>query len=82
VEQGKMALKTWRVEVSKALTQDAKFDGIMAIARITGCGIDAATQAMKTLPTLLPFQLYPHQAQRLVLQLKKVQVIAEAFAEN
>lgn len=81
VEQGKIAAKTWRVRVTKVLTKDAQFDSIMAIARITGCEIDIATQSIKTLPTTLPVLLYPHQAQRLVMQLKRVQAIAEAFSE-
>ena len=82
VEQGKMAAKTWRVRVTKALTQDAQFEGTMAIARISDCDIDTATQAMKTLPTMLPILLYAHQAQRLVYQLKRVQVVAEAFPDG
>jgi Trk K+ transport system NAD-binding subunit len=81
VEQGKMAAKTWRVRVTKALTQDAQFEGTMAIARISGCDIDTATHAMKTLPTTLPIHFYPHQAHRLVYQLGRVQVVADAFPE-
>ncbi|MGG6267246.1 NAD-binding protein [Leptolyngbya sp. AN03gr2] len=82
VEQGRMAAKTWRVRVMKALTQEAQFDGTMAIARITGCEIETATQVMKTLPATLPILLYPHQAQRLVLQLRRVQVSAELVSES
>jgi Trk K+ transport system NAD-binding subunit len=81
VEQGKMAAKTWRVRVTKSLTQDAQFEGTMAIARISGCEIDAATHAMKTVPTTLPMLLYSHQAHRLVLQLRRAQVVAETFSE-
>lgn len=82
VEQGKMTAKTWQVRVTKVLTQDAQFEATMAIARISGCEIDAATHALKTLPTTLPIDLYPHQAQRLVLQLRRVQVVAEAFPNS
>jgi Trk K+ transport system NAD-binding subunit len=82
VEQGKLAAKTWRVRVTKALTQDAQFEGTMAIARISSCDIDTATHAMKTLPTTLPIHFYPHQAQRLVSQLGRVQVVADAYLED
>lgn len=45
--------------------------------RISGCGINAATQLMHHLPEVLPVPLYKHQAQRLGRELGKVQTLAD-----
>jgi Trk K+ transport system NAD-binding subunit len=77
VEQGdtRLALKKWQVHVARALTEDAKFEGANVIARISGCSLSVARNLMKNLPETLPVQLYKHQAQRLVLELGKAQVV-------
>lgn len=63
------------VLVTNALTRDAVFDGARAIARISGCEINTATELMHHLPGVLP-PLYKHQAQRLVRELSKIQTLA------
>lgn len=68
--------KSWRVQVEKALTAEAVFEGANAIARISGCSLSIARNLMKNLPGTLPSPLYQHQAQRLVRELNKAQVKA------
>ena len=70
--------KGWRVEVEKALTEEAVFEGANAIARISGCSLGNARDLMKSLPGTLRSPLYKHQAQRLVRELNKAQVKAKA----
>lgn len=86
VEQGNTHPRQWQVRIEKAFTQEAIFEGSMAIARISGCDIGIARTVMRHLPETLPCQLYEHQAQRLVRALKKAQVTAEVvysgFAER
>ncbi len=76
IERGEIADKTWQVLVEKALTSDAIFEGANEICIISGCGISTARQLMKLLPARLPLALYKQQAQRLVLKLSKLRVIA------
>jgi hypothetical protein len=54
--------KGWRVEVEKALTQEAVFEGANAIARVSGCNLSDARDLMKNLPGILRSPLYKHQA--------------------
>jgi len=68
--------KGWRVEIEKALTQEALFEGANAIARVAGCSLSDARDLMKNLPGILRSPLYKHQAQRLVRELSKAQVKA------
>ncbi|MUG97317.1 potassium transporter TrkA [Scytonema sp. UIC 10036] len=77
VEQGdtRLALKNWQVHIARALTEDAKFEGANVIARISGCNLNVARNLMKNLPETLPVPLYKHQAQRLILELGKAQVV-------
>lgn len=78
IEQGISSIlpKRWRVQVEKALTDEAVFEGANAIARISGCDLNLARDLMKNLPGILRSPLYKHQAQRLVRELSKAQVIA------
>lgn len=76
MEQAKMLDRGWQVQIDKALTKDAVFEGARAIARISGCAIKMATELMSHLPGVLPAPLYKHQAQRLVRELTKVQTLA------
>jgi hypothetical protein len=78
IEQGigSITPKTWRIQVEKALTDDAIFEGANAIARISGCSLNMARDLMKNLPGTLRSPLYKHQAQRLVRELGKAQVVA------
>jgi hypothetical protein len=71
-----MLPRCWQVQVDKALTKDAVFEGPRVIMCISGCGINTATQLMHHLPGVLPVPLYKHQAQRLVRELGKVQTLA------
>lgn len=72
--------KSWRVEVEKALTTEAVFEGANILARVTGCSLSIARDLMKSLPGTLPSPLYKHQAQRLVRELNKAQVKARIIA--
>ncbi|MGQ4646576.1 NAD-binding protein [Lyngbya aestuarii] len=78
LEFGKLGIapKTWRVQVEKALTQEALFEGANMIARISGCDLSAAKELMNNLPGRLQSPLYKHQGQRLVWELTKAQVTA------
>lgn len=71
-----MLPRSWKVEVDKALTKDAVFEGARTTARISGCSTKMTTELMSHLPGVLPVPLYKHQAQRLVRELSKVQVLA------
>ncbi|WP_421655997.1 potassium channel family protein [Leptothermofonsia sp. ETS-13] len=77
IERGEMYPRRWQVTINKASSKDSIFDGSMAIARITGCSINQAREVMNQLPAVLPFPLYKHQAQRLVRELSKSQVVAQ-----
>ncbi len=68
--------KSWRVQVEKARTQEAVFEGANAIVRISGCELSTARTLMHNLPGTLQVPLYKHQAQRLVRSLNKAQVEA------
>ncbi len=76
VERGALLPRTWHVQLDRTLAQSAAFDGATTLTRITDCSINQARDLMQQLPTLLPLSLYQHQAQRLVRELGKVQVIA------
>lgn len=76
VERGEIAPRSWQVQLDKALSEDAVFEGTMAIARVSGCSINVARELMNHLPGVLQFPLYKHQAQRLVRELSKSQVVA------
>jgi Trk K+ transport system NAD-binding subunit len=75
VERSIVAEPQWLVQVEKALSEEAVFEGAAVISRVTGCEMLIARTIMKQLPTTL-FPLYKHQAYRLVSQLSKSQVVA------
>lgn len=79
IEHGRIDItpKSWRVQVEKAWTQEAVFEGANAIARISGCSLSVARTLMHNLPGTLQSPLYKHQAQRLVRELSKAQVKAQ-----
>ncbi|MBV8886247.1 MAG: NAD-binding protein [Chroococcidiopsidaceae cyanobacterium CP_BM_RX_35] len=72
----------WQVQVDKALSKDAVFEGASTIARTSGCSISVATELMHHLPGVLHLPLYKHQAQRLVRELKKHQVLAHLIPSH
>lgn len=76
VERGTSKDPHWQVQVEKAVSEEAIFEGAGAIARITGCDIGTARELMKQLPQVVPTLLHKHQAQRLLRQLNKLQVFA------
>ena len=76
VERGLSNAPHWQVQVEKAISEDAVFEGATAIARISGCGISATRELMNCLPNVVPTLLHKHQAQRLVRELHKLQVLA------
>ncbi|MEC4880542.1 MAG: NAD-binding protein [Scytonema sp. PMC 1070.18] len=76
VEQGdlRLALKNWQVHITRAFTEEAQFEGANVIVRISGCSLHTARHLMNNLPGTLPLPLYKHQAQRLMIDLRKAQV--------
>ncbi|HEY9826813.1 MAG TPA: NAD-binding protein, partial [Stenomitos sp.] len=79
IEHGRIVPPNWSVRVEKAFSDNAVFEGAAAIARLSGCELGVARHAMSQLPQVLPFFLYRLQAQRLVRELAKVQVVAQAM---
>ncbi len=82
VEVGKLNTREQhcQVEIESSLTTDALFEGGNTLARITGCSLNDAREIMNHLPQKLPMLLYNHQAQRLIRELKKVQVKANIIS--
>ena len=82
IEQGQLnlELKCWQIRVEKVLTTDALFEGANAVARISGCSLVEARTTMNNLPQTLPTFLYKHQAQYLILELKKSLVISHLLS--
>lgn len=76
IERGEMLPRCWQVQIDKALTTGAVFEGARVIVRVSGCAINIATELMHHLPGVLPMPLYKHQAQRLVRELSKIQTLA------
>ncbi|WP_298908526.1 TrkA family potassium uptake protein [uncultured Nostoc sp.] len=79
IEWGEMLPRLWQVQIEKALTTNAIIYGAEEIVLITGCSSATARQWMNNLPGVLPIQLYKHQAQRLVRELIKIQVLANVI---
>ncbi|WP_138501300.1 potassium channel family protein [Nostoc sp. PA-18-2419] len=76
IEWGEMLPRLWQVQIEKAPLKSAIAQATQKIALITGCSLTDAKQLMNNLPSLLPTPLYKHQAQGLVRELKKLQVLA------
>ncbi len=77
IEWGEMLPRQWSVQIEKALTTNAIMYGPQEIVLITGCSSVTARQWMNNLPRVLPIPLY--QAQRLVHELTKIQVLANVI---
>jgi Trk K+ transport system NAD-binding subunit len=77
IEQGRISIKpkSWRLRV-EILTPAAAIKGIQAIASGAGCPVATVEKLMLTLPATLPTLLYKHQGQRLVKELRQIQVQA------
>ncbi len=80
IERGDPFPRGWQIKITQAMSTDAVFDGTNAIARISDCTIQQARDLMQHLPAILPVPLYQHQAFRLVRELQKCQVVAEALS--
>lgn len=80
IEWGEMLPRLWQVKLEQALTKDAIARGIEKIVLITGCSDTDARQWSNNLPTILPISFYQYQAQYLVRELRKVQVVASVIA--
>ena len=76
VENGITTHRHWLVRVEKALTEAGKFTAVAIITRVSGCDLKTAKTLMNHIPGTLELPLYKHQAQRLVVELGKVQVMA------
>ncbi|MEH1907076.1 MAG: NAD-binding protein [Nostoc sp.] len=79
IEWGEMLPRLWQVQIEKALTTNAIMYSAEEIVLITGCSLNTARQWMNNLPIVLPIPLYKHQAQRLVRELTKIQVLANVI---
>lgn len=82
IEQRQMSPQTWYVDVEKALTRDAIFEGANEISRVSGYALSEARQMMASLPAQLPCPLYKHQALRLIRHLSRAQVLARLAPES
>jgi len=72
--------KVWRVKLQKAQSTEALFEGGNILVRITGCSLNEGREMMSDLPKIMPQNLYHHQAQRLIRELRKVRVEANIIA--
>lgn len=80
IEWGEMLPRLWQVQIEQALTMNALVKGADKITLITGCSATNAWQWMNNLPTVLPTPLYKYQAQHLVRELRKVEVLASIIS--
>jgi Trk K+ transport system NAD-binding subunit len=76
IERGNLADRQWLVQIEKAFSSDAAFEGAAVISRVSGCDMQIARMLMNQLPGTLQHPLYKHQAHRLVSELSKSQVLA------
>ncbi|CAN1209117.1 K+ transport system, NAD-binding component [Tumidithrix helvetica PCC 7403] len=76
VELGVATPPTWSVYIERATTKDAAFEGANIIVRVTDAPMSEARELMEHLPQRLMFPLHKLQAQRLVRELMKAQVVA------
>ncbi len=76
VERGTSKTPRWQVQIEKVFSEEALFEGAGAIARVAGCDIGTARDLMRQLPGIVPTLLHKHQAQRLIRELNKLQVLA------
>jgi Trk K+ transport system NAD-binding subunit len=79
VEHGSASERSYRVRITRALSQELSFEAARVIARISGCELGAARTLMAELPGTLETPLYRHQADRMVRELGRVSVSAEAM---
>ena len=82
VEHGVMAGRDTRVRVLKAATEAAAFEGARTLARVTACKLGVARELMAQLPATLPVELFRHQAERLVRELRVAGLDAEVIREQ
>jgi Trk K+ transport system NAD-binding subunit len=80
VEGGIVARPAFHVRVEAAPSDEASFDGALAIAKVSGCDVGIAQQTMRKLPATIEKALYAPQADRLVRELAKVRVTATVLA--
>ncbi len=76
VEHGITTHRHWLVRVEKVSTEAGKFTAVAIISRVSGCDLQTAKTLMNNIPGTLELPLYKHQAQRLVVELGKIQVMA------
>ncbi|RCJ19671.1 potassium transporter TrkA [Nostoc minutum NIES-26] len=76
VERGKITAGQWFVQIERANSSEAVFEGAAVISRVAGCDMYMARTLMNQLPATLQYPLYKHQAHRLANELSKSQVSA------
>jgi Trk K+ transport system NAD-binding subunit len=77
IERGEWRPPALRVQVRSCVIAANAFEAGNAIARIAGCDLATARDALKNLPSRLRTPVYPAQGARLTRELKKLGVIAE-----
>ncbi len=80
IEAGRSIPKSKRIEISSSLNPNLATEAPSLISNISGCPLGIATATMQCLPAILPTPLYEHQAERLVLELKRLQVQASIIS--
>ncbi len=79
IEQGtiQVSSRCWSVRIIQVIFSDFMFEGANTIARISGCNLQVARDAMSNVPQTLPVSLYRHQADYLIRELQKGMVKTE-----
>lgn len=77
VERGEMIPATLDVVIESISSPAARFEAANILARVVGCSRETAEGILAELPAPLPMRLYPHQAHRLLRQLRKNSVQAK-----
>jgi Trk K+ transport system NAD-binding subunit len=80
IEWGEMLPRLFQVQIEQALTKNAIANGAEKISAIAGCSYTDAKKWINNLPTVLPTTFYKYQAQHLVRELKKVQIVASVIS--
>ncbi|BAU63251.1 TrkA domain-containing protein [Stanieria sp. NIES-3757] len=79
IEWGEMLPRLWHVQIEQILSRDIVAQSLEEIIVIAGCSYTDARQWLSNLPIVLPRQFYQYQAQHLVREFRKVQVVASVI---
>ncbi|MDV2999915.1 MAG: hypothetical protein N5P05_001521 [Chroococcopsis gigantea SAG 12.99] len=82
IEQGRTTPKSRQIKITGCLNANLAVDAPGLVSNICGCPLGVAASTMQNLPSILPVPLYEHQAERLVLELKRLQVQASIISTS